>query len=683
MQYNDGKVNIDRQEVSVFAGDYYQLASADTFDDFRQNRLQWESVPVTPETDVLVQALEKYDGEAFTAEKSNDGLTQDVFDAYMRKYIELLTHLIAMTVDRADVGQRGQSLRQLDALLRWKCCSVSREDWLMIPETHPMELAVRTFDRWIKAEQSGKDDLTDEILESQRRRRSRYMIYNTDQVYLRANDCEIWRGAMKGVPFCDAEKLTKISSVRLIEKIEHYINTRSDITEECVRVACLGEIEEPDKLGEFYRATTHYQVQLVQLKRDKDSSGLVFTITAGYPEEANRDSDRRMFNLLKLADLEALFKQYNIVLFMDEGCFYCQGQEGKSIEERMVRPQLEWILRAAEKETKKENRILYYRLAYNTAGEWLNSLSSSGTARMQFNEKLFKAIQSVMIPQYEVYLYVSYGKRIPVRELYNRDVCNDENYGGREVAVYKIPSQSKDISGEVAGFLKRSGKNEVKIDLWKIVKSISDDYYTKFLCDAGIEDEYQKIQLLRNLYLVISWPKRFVDGSKLEFWVEQSGNTGYYNQIGKFVQEMLEKGFLSVEHDCVEKYLHRLLGNAVSSRATDVEGILVGYLLKDGFFDTRVEWKGFIGRETVAEKRTGSSSQLFEPRRTILSVMSNLNTAWIQDYKRKREYLFYEFRNRYCPHLSEVVFEKLMRVIHDSCENLGYIDNRLYNHSEL
>ena len=149
------------------------------------------------------------------------------------------------------------------------------------------------------------------------------------------------------------------------------------------------------------------------------------------------------------------------------------------------------------------------------------------------------------------------------------------------------------------------------------------------------------------------------------------------------MQEVLKKGFLEVKHTCVKKYLHRLLGNAVSSRAMDVEGILIGYLLRDGFFDSRVSWGGFVEKaDSDNEDDTYISSQLFEPRRTILSVMSNLNMAWIRDYERKEEYLLYEFRNRYCPNLSETVFINLLRAIHNSCENLGYVDSRLYNHSE-
>jgi len=691
MQYRDEKLITEHQVASVFTGEPYRQARADTFADFLEDRLQWEPVSVTPELEDMMDALEKSDVDVSAIEQNSDGVPkQDIFDAYMDNYIGLLIHLIAVFSSIKDTSQRGRFLQQLDAMLKWKCCTVSREDWLMIPRSHPMELAVRTFDRWISEGQCETDSLTFEILESQKRRRSRYIVYSTDQVYLRANkpdaDRKVMRDTMKGIPFIEAENLTVISSVRLIEKVEHYINTRKEIKpEDCVRVACLGEVAAPEKLVDYYRTMSGfaYQVQLIQLKRDADSGGLIFSVTDSYPKEANRDSDRRMFNLLKLSDLEMLFRQYNIVLFMDEGCFYCQGQEGKSIEERMVQPQLEWIWQTAKNETKKENKLLYYKQAYKTVGEWLNSFNSGATARMQFSEKLFKAIQSVMTPQFEVYLYVSYGKRIPVQNLYNRDVCNDENYDGRELAVYKMPSQSKDISSEVAGFIKYSKDKKVIIDLWKIVKSISNEFYIKFFSNVGIEDENQGIRLLRDIRLVISWPDKFTANSKLDFKIEKRGDESYYDQIGNFVQEVLKKGFLEVKHTCVKKYLHRLLGNAVSSRAMDVEGILIGYLLRDGFFDSRVSWGGFVEKaDSDNEDDTYISSQLFEPRRTILSVMSNLNMAWIRDYERKEEYLLYEFRNRYCPNLSETVFINLLRAIHNSCENLGYVDSRLYNHSE-
>lgn len=680
---------MDHLNTSVYIGEANQHVNADTLDDFKNDILQKEPLPCAPELEEKMHILIKSDADVFAMERELGREPEEsLFFEYLENYISLLIRQVSEFLSIKDVSQQGRFLRLLDAMLSWKCCPVSREDCLMIPPSHPMEVAVRTFDEWISDGQQTSGDLSKEILESQKRRRSRYMVYSTDQVYLRNNNCEEVRGAKKGVPFYEAEKLTAISSIRLIEKVEHYIKTSKEIKPgDCVRVACLGEIEDPHKLVEYYQSVPGfdftYQIQLIQLKRDKDSSGLVFSVTGSYPEGVNRDNDRRMFNLMKLSDLETLFKQYNIVLFMDEGCFYCQGQEGKAIEERMVQSQLEWIWNTAQKETKRESKLLYYMRAYRTVGEWLNCLNSSATARMQFDEKLFKAIQSVMAPQYEVYLFVSYGKRIPVQDLYNRDVCNDENYDGRELAVYKMPSQSRDLSSEIVRFLRRSGDNRVRIDLWKIVKSISNEFYGTFLQNVGIADEYQVIRLLRDICLEISWPDNLSDDARLLFKIEKGGDESYYEPIGNFVQEVLNKGFLDVKHSCVKKYLHRLLGNAISSRAMNVEGILVGYLLKDGFFDSRVSWEGFV-KNTDSDGNNDSllSSQLFEPRRTILSVISNLNLTRIRDYERKEKYLLYEFRNIYCSNVSEAVFGRLLKAIHNSCVKLGYVDNRIYYLSE-
>lgn len=692
-QNNADELNTGSIVIPVFTGDSSRQANADTLDDFVFDRLRWKTLSYTQESEDVMRALYESDVKISAMEENSGREWEQAFFAHMDNYIMVLMLLISDILNIKDASRQGCFLRQLDAMLRWKCCLVSREDRLMIPQSHPMEVAVRTFDRWISDGQRGTGLLTYEILESQRKRRSRYMVYSTDQVYLRNNNRDTVRGAEEGIPFYETEKLTDISSIRLIEKVEHYIKTRKIEPQSCVRVACLGEIQKPEKLIEYYQSIPDsnlaYQVQLIQLKRDKDSSGLVFSVTGSYPEDASRDSDRRMFNLMKLSDLEVLFKQYNIVLFMDEGCFYCQGQEGKSIEERMVQAQLEWVLQTAKKEPKKENRILYYMQAYRTVGEWLNSFNSGATARMQFNEKLFKTIQSVMTPQYEVYLYASYGKRIPFQNLYNRDVCNDENYDGKELAVYKVPSQSRDLSGDVARFLKFSKDKKVKVDLWKIIKSISNDFYIKFFTDINKAngnadiDEHQWVRLFRNIRLIVSWQEPFTGDSKLEFRIEKVGDESYYKQIGNFVQEVLIKGFLDVKHTCVQKYLHRLLGNAISSRAMDIEGILVGYLLKDGFFDSRVAWEGFVERTNSDENNDMVlSSQFFEPRRTILSVISNLNATRIRDYERKEEYLLYEFRNRYCPNISEAVFSQLVKAIHKACENMGYVNNRLYYHSE-
>lgn len=689
------ELNTEQYTAPAFIGDPRQQMNADTLSDFEKDVLHRNALVQNPEVQDELDELWKKDEEIMDRAADTKAEPElKTLESYEESYLALLSQLVSEAIRLERSSERGRILQQLELLLRWKCCLVSCEDLLLIPATHPVERSVRKLKALISSSQKDREGtLTWEILETRKKRYSRYLIYSMDQAYLRT-DREI-REAMEGIPFREAGSLTEISSVRFIEKVEHFyrtkaIKTKRDCKERPIRVACLGKAKDPDALIDYYNKSESQdiRVELFELEQNQDGKRLLFSVKSGYPEGAIREGDRKNFNLLALSDLEMLFRQYDIVLFLDEGCFYRQGQDDRTLEERMVQPQLKWLLETAKQEKKPETRILRYKQAFVTVGEWLNSINIDATARMQFSDKLFKAIQSVMMPEYEVYLYVSYGEQIAGRALYNRDVCNDENYDGREVLVYKMPSREKDISNVVLKFLEPKDSRTISIDLWKLVKSISNSYYQKFLKKAGImqesaekETENKGIRLLRRTSLDISWPGSLTGDEKIQFSLRTDGDAAYCEQAALFMAEFLDAGFIHAEHSCVKEYLHRLLGNAVVSRATDVEGVLLGYLLKNGFFDSRISWNGVIRSENIGE--CAAKSDLFEPRRAILSVIDNLNMAWIRDYEKKKEYLLYDFRNRYCPGLSEEVFWKLMGAVNKACSMTGYVDSRLYHHSSL
>lgn len=692
---HDSELNTERHATAAFFGDPHQQVNADTLLDFENDVLYWSELVQNPEVQNELEELWKKDTEfQWKTKDAQAAIEQGLLESYEESYLTLLSRLVSEAKRLEGSSERGRILRQLELMLRWKCCLISSEDRLLIPVTHPMERAIRALKDQIASSQGDKaGTLTWEILETRKKRYSRYLVYSMEQVYLRTG--EERRNAVEAVPFYEAGSLTEISSIRFIEKVEHFYRTKGiggqrDCREKPIRIACLGEVKEPNALIDYYNGKQDQKilVELVELKQAQAGKQFLFAVKEGYPENAVRKEDRRIFNLLVLSDLEALFKQYDIVLFLDEGCFYRQGQDDRTLEERMVQQQLQWLMDTAKREKKPENRILQYKKAFEMTGEWLSSININATARMQFHDKLFGAIQSVMTPEYEVYLYVSYGEQIAGRVLYNRDVCNDENYDGREVSVYKMPSREKDISDAVLKFLQPVSNKKIEIDFWKLVKSISNDYYLKFLKKAGIikekavnETKNNGIRLLRHTALEISWPESLKNEEKIRFQLRTNGDEAYCQQTTQFMEEFLEAGFVQPKHSCVKEYLHKLLGNAVVSRAANVEGILLGYLLKNGFFDARISWEGII-RET-GDRENMVNSRFFEPRRAILSVIDNLNMAWIRDYEKKKEFLLYDFRPRYCPGLSEEVFWQLMSAVNEACSMTGYVDSRLYHHSSL
>lgn len=679
-----GELNMENHRVSAFIGDPFHRTNADTSDDFGRGLLHKNPLVEEAFPDPLKELLEnliKSDGEFFSGQKDSHGeLWQAAFFSYLDNYFSVLLEVITLAEQAKGSEEDCRPyLQALDALLGWKCCRVSRENRLMIPKRFPIEEAVQTLGEWLSdiCDEEG-DNLAGEILRTQKQRHLQYIIYGMDQVYLRTDKES--EEVPKGVPYHEAGCLTKLSSVRLIEKVDNFCRF-NDFTKSPVRVACLGDIDSPDILGKYFsKNSDNIEVQLFQLERDKGSE-LTFTVNGSYPEGKCGETDRKVFNLRILSDLEMLFEQYDIVLFTDDGCFYRQGQDDKTIEERAVRPQLKWLIDTARQETKKEDKVLYYKRAYRAAGEWLNAWNSDKTAALQFDQQLFKTIQSVMKPKYNVYLYVSMGKHISGQDLYYRDVCNDENYGGKEISVYKIPAGKEEmdkVSEKLGSFISNTQTSEsIIIDLWKLVKSVSDDYYSKFLDKGGNKCLCDGIKMLRDTKVRITWEKK---DEKLHFKIISNGGIEFQNKIQEFMDEFLERGFNNVKYTCVQKYLHNLMGNAIVARANDVEGIVEGWLLKKGFFDSQVILDEDLN---MSEEEFKSTSELFEPRRTVLSVINNLNSVWIRDYDKKEEYLLYEFRNKYCPNLNEQTFRDLMNALHKACEDLGYTDGRLYNHSKL
>ena len=397
MNYSKG----NEYPQNIFSGMPDSQMVADTWEELKRDNLRKEPVSITPEfNDRLRPLRESYDC-LFNVFDGTEKVRQASIETYLERYIALLTELISDCLEEEESSEQRQILRQLDVMMKWMCCHVSREDKLLIPATHPMELLAKTLDEWLtEAQDDERMDIVKEILNSQKKLYSKYIIYGMDQIYLRT-DTEKWEDVAVGIPFRRSHNLTKVSSLRLIEKVDHFKKSNSGYGN-VIRVACLGTIDRPEMLSGYYNGDPTTRV--VQLQHVEEVRGLSFSITEDCPQDLVYDGDRKVFNLLNPSDLENLFGQYDIVLFMDEGCFYRQGQAGKSLEEKGVLPHLNWLMESARQEKKRENKFIFYRRAYETVGKWLNGWNSDFTANLQFDEKLLWSIQSAMKPEHEVYI---------------------------------------------------------------------------------------------------------------------------------------------------------------------------------------------------------------------------------------------------------------------------------------
>ncbi|MCM1214914.1 MAG: hypothetical protein NC331_06345 [Lachnospiraceae bacterium] len=690
-----GEKTKETAENRIFSNDFHQyVMEADTWEDFKAGKIRSLPINCAEETLKIWEDLLVLDKQICSR---LDDEYKSLIDDYAKTYLFLLEQLVIIISETGPGQERGHFVQQLELLLRWKLCKVNLENLLLIPRCHPMEIVVRALANELSdlADKDGSN-LVKAILLAEQKRYAEYIIVLSDQVFLRKNREETFitqEGQYSiAVPLQDAGSFTEISSIRFIEKINH--SKRTGASTSPIKLACMGRVTEPTLITEYFKN----DLQLFEFKQvTAKGSRLMFQIE----EECIKKfqwSNKTLFNLLSLPDLEFLFNEFDIVFFMDESCFYSAGQAGKTLEERNIAAQLKWLHTMSAREKQTEKKLLYYRKEFETIGRWLSVLDKDATAHLQFNEHLFYTIQNAMRSDCDVYLYISHGRQIGEMDLYNRNICNDENYGGKELSVYKMSHGQVDLDAYMKKlFTNNDGDDrqcKVWIDLWKLVKSINNDYYRQFLQKGSTEpvNELDGIRLLKESYLVLCYPKtekaqKVLCGLKL---AEKPDNMlpAVYDQLARnakdFLKELVKEGLQEPKYNCVSQYLRNLLANGVISRAKNVVDILFGFLLKREYFYRNFEWVDMESVEAIYEEMTDIMEEgLFETRRIVLSVIRNLNEVWLRDLGRGESFLMYDFRNKYCAGLSEEIFLQLLQEIHKACETLGFQESRVYNYSNL
>ncbi len=677
--------------VSTLCGSCDCVLEADTWEDLKEHRVR--RLPISfsnlPEAAKIWGGLLAMEAGIQDCVRSGrlwsreaDVQKEDAIESigrYVALYLSLLGLLVSEVKKRRE-KECGELIQQLELLMRWKCCMLSFENELLIPPCHPIELAARVLAEYPR--EKGDGELVNAIKQVRRRAQARYQIALSDQVFLinrsEENHKYNWARSIRR-----AGSLTKISSIRFIEKAAHFMDVNQ---KKEVRMACVGEVQEPKLVKEYFQGKG-CRVELFELKRRIVEDGrLLFGVDS--EEERLREDDKRSFNLLLLSDLQALFKQFDIVLFMDEGCFYSAGQARKTSEEKSVLEQLEWLRRMAEGTRQTDKRLRWYLDEFDIVGKWLNGLNTDETAELQFDEKLFQGIHNAMVPGCDVYLYISQGRQVGDIDLYERNVCNDENYEGRSMAVYKVPCdrQESDALIESVETLMKAVPEEILVDVWKLVKGVSEEYQASFIKKLEGLHWTEAVDILKNTFLTVNVcevheQKGVMFGLKTDLGLADSENV--MKKLTGFLGELLEEGFKEGGTACVSGYIKRLVGNAVVSRGNSVRDILLGYLLKKGYFDGRVVWE--IQPKTVEGlKRTETLSDgLFEARRTAYSAMSNLEKYQLRDYDRREVFLFSEFRGTYCGKISARSFLGLIQSIHQVCAELGYEKSSLFGYSDI
>ena len=588
--------------------------------------------------------------------------------------------------------------RQKDILEQWftvKSCRISNTNTYLMAPCHPVvqlidyssQKLVERFNR--KYEESNRPPfemgwiIKEAVLWDYLKRNEKFFVYSTGQVYLsiRAQSCR------KAIPWQDVGTLTPIDGVRLIKKIESWIHRNkekviSDKLKE-IKIAYIGTINNQEQVCNYFENRSiclnerkfTFRLVFVELKRKTEYGYYAFE------RQDNPENGKRIFNLSLLMDMKELFTLFNIVLFLDESYFYKQRQNPKGLMEKGEAEYVKWcqtemarrMQLTDDEEKKTEEKIYFYKEIYNKAGLWVNGYGEDLTSKLSFDQELFGNINQASIPDCDVYLYISKGKRIGNINLLEQSICNDERYDGKKILVYKVSGKETDSEAiqKAVEVLIQNFSEEVYIDLWKLVKSVGSKFTRDFCKYYKVEDN-EAIDQLKQTYLVVGYKGNEQISMNLVFSVFSPNTEQCF--VDDFVKAFLDNCGQS-EFGFVKNYLFDLLISAMVSRASSVEGLMLAYLMqKRAITMENFEYRGIINQPEPKE----AENLLFRARRSIYSAIKGLDQILVRDMDSRMDILIYEFRHMYCADIDEENFIKLLVRIHECCDKMGYKDSRMY-----
>lgn len=632
-----------------------------------------------------------YPGDANLYEQTEKE-DQPISDAYFNGVVKLVAALEENGEDSA------AQMDQLERLLTVRSCKIYDTNQYLMAPCHPMSKLVGLWRDRVTCkfkEDLALDGETDEMATLIRKqvfddylsRLGSFYVYGSRQVYYSVEK----DGCRRAIPWENVGTLTPLDAVRLMEKIDSWIQHHiqkeenengTEIT--TVRIAYIGTIDGIEPLQKHY-GDKDITLDFTQFVRKPRNGAYIFERLDAPANE------KKIYDLSSLMDMKLLFEKFNIVLFMDESYFYVQRQWDKDVWEKSAAEYVQWCRKELERQLEltqdpdeiTDIKIYFYQKIYNKAGLWMNGRHTGRSGKLGFREEFFETIQQVCRPECDVYLYISRGEVIGDMDLGIQSVCNDERYDGKKLFVYKVSEKSPD-SGEIDGTVSSLLNDDemlASVDLWKLAKSVGKDFYKKLFGGSNNSDpDFEKIDLLKETYLCMTLRENGTEGPTVTFSLKGNGSAlkAENDRVRNFAQAFLKLSVRSGGEEerlpYIRNYLSDLLVQAIVARARSVKGIFYAYLMKKDL--VRVD---AVLKEDHSETEEESDPPLvFRARRAVYAAIRGLDSVMIRDAANRLRTLKYLFRNRYCSDMGEDVFVDLLRALNAYCEKARYTESRLY-----
>lgn len=652
-------------------------------------------------------------------------ITQDI---HCELYNEYYAHLINCAFDVSPIPLAG-----VEDILMCRCCKIDLDDSYFMPVTHPIVRLLYNEEDYLNqyAELQGQGTgiewhMRNALMSQYRQQRKELYVYGTGQVYFitgneRDQHAPAWQsGYRKAAAWNKVGTLTSLDALRLIQKVKNRYERRESTRligkESEVHIAYIGDMTNQGFLKQYFKEA--FQLENVSVPLEIYFTRLERRLEYGEYIFERKDIDwmpgadvKRIYNLSAMADMQELFRSFDLVLFLDESYFYKQGQNVKNLSEREVKSHIQWCWQELNRERQaaddnghtddsafKNRERYYYKEIYNKIGLWMNGYGKDRTSKLGFDKELFHIMQQSVNEQSDVYIYISRGETVGDIDLTKQSVCNDERYAGKRLFVYKLNEiageENNDASVEVRKLLKGDEENKngkirlASIDLWKLLKSIGEAFYAYEL-DGFNNFSYRSVEIWEKTFLDI-----YAEGIKAEQklcyqirYTLDDMEKDEKQKIEDFVKTYFDICKRTKSDECKgnhspysKSYLCDLLTRAMIAKATSALGVFYAYLLRKDAVESiaieKIENRSSSVDGNMAPTKDNTS--LFRGRRLIYSAINGLDQVMVRDMEKRLNILKYDFRLEYCPEMEADVFLELLESIKAYCERTTYEDSRLY-----
>lgn len=623
------------------------------------------------------------------------------FEQKLSRYFDTLVYFLEKAIEKYN-ARSGDALlfsRAVEELHQINCRKVKTDNSYLISENHPVLLMNKRLDldteklladKRQKAE-SGANSLsgTDytilrSVFDAKKRNRRHMKLFSRNAVYETVPEEGGEHGCIRARLFQHSDAHTEIPVIRIWEKIENYLSTHSDKKFKEIKIATFGKLKDsPQYNGK----------QLLEKLTGTSISWTVFHREAAIGEYFFADeSGEQLYDIMDSKDLRELVNNFQIILLLDENCFYRQRQAKKEVRESSEGVNCRWYYDRAEGMKDFKDKAVYYQMIYNRAGQWINSANEDMSATFEFDARLYRNLEAASQKDVDIYLYIKYGSKIGERNLTVSGVCNDEYYDGNSLIVCKLTGKAGTFNDDYCTFLKEhidfNNKNlYVRIKFWKLLKSISNEYCDNILGQYSQTDKEQLAQVLSlfsKSYLVLKYEINS-EQEKIEilydFFIPENTPPDLHQAIKDITSVIINYAFSKEKMYCMNRYFEKLLVHSIISNANDIGDLVFAHWIATNWYNTESLKKGTINYQT--DTSFSVKPNRFKVRKTAYAIIERLEDLRMRSGQDMKGYFLGTFIGEICPDVEPENIIETFRLITKCCEYFKHTGSSLYVNSKL